>query len=110
MNYTEINAEIEFSMAINSNSAVLVYFSAPGCNVCKVLKPKILDMLESEFPKFKAFYCDIEKSPLIAGQLRIFTIPTLLVFFEEKEFYRMSRNISIEELKKNLERPYSMLF
>jgi len=110
MHFTEVSSEQELNEAINSNSAVLVYFSAPGCNVCKVLKPKILDMLESEFPKFKAFYCDLDKSPLIAGQQRIFTIPTLLAFFEGKEFYRMSRNISIEELKKSLERPYSMLF
>lgn len=110
MIYTEINSEIEFNEAINSNSAVLVYFSAPGCNVCKVLKPKILEMLEISFPKFNSFYCDIEKSPIIAGQQRIFTIPTLLVFFEEKEFYRISRNISIEELKKSIERPYSLLF
>jgi thioredoxin len=96
---------------INSNNeAVLIYFSSESCSVCKVLKPKIAGLIESEFPKMKLFYVDIEKSPLISGQYRIFTIPTLLVFFDGKEYIRKSRNIGLRELQEEIERPYGMVF
>jgi len=110
MNYTQIFSPLEIENAQSANMASLFYFSTPTCSVCKVLKPKILDLLGKEFPLFRAFYIDIEQSPLLAGQLRIFTIPVVLVYFEGKEFIRISRNISIDELKKSIERPYSLLF
>jgi thioredoxin-like negative regulator of GroEL len=110
MDFTIINTPEDFSHESISNQASLFYFSAPHCSVCKVLKPKLLQMLKEEYPEFRAFYIDIENSPLIAGQMRIFTIPTLLIFFEGKEFYRISRNISLEELKKTIERPYGLMF
>ena len=110
MKFTDLYSLSDVENEIKSNPASAFYFSAPHCNVCKVLKPKILDMLDENYPEFRVFYIDIEKSPLIAGQLRIFSIPTLLIFFEGKEYYRISRNISVEELKKTLERPYGLVF
>jgi len=110
MEFTDIYSLPDLQHEIEANPAAAFYFSAPHCNVCKVLKPKVLSLLEEEFPEFRAFYIDIDKSPLIAGQMRIFSIPTLLIFFGGKEFYRISRNISIVELKNSIERPYGMLF
>ena len=92
------------------NPAVAFYFSAPSCNVCRILKPKFSAMLDENFPGFRLYYVDLDKSPLIGGQMRIFSIPTILIFLGGKEFYRVSRNISIEELRKTIERPYSLLF
>ncbi len=110
MLFKDLYSLADLELEIDSHPAAAVYFSAPHCNVCKVLKPKLLAMLEEEYPEFKVFYVDIEKSPLIAGQMRIFSIPTLLIFFGGKEFYRMSRNISLEELNNTIERPYGLLF
>jgi hypothetical protein len=47
---------------------------------------------------------------MIAGQYRVFTIPTLLIYFEGKEQLRYSRNISIHQLEESLSRPYLMVF
>jgi thioredoxin-like negative regulator of GroEL len=54
-------------------------------------------------------YVDIEKSPVISGQFRIFTIPTILIFFEGKEQLRYSRNISMHQLEESISRPYGMI-
>jgi len=86
----------------------LFYFSHERCNVCKVLKPKISEMLQTNFPKIEMFYCDMELYPEISGQNSIFTVPTILVFFEGKEFLRKSRNIGVEELRNELDRTYSL--
>ncbi len=110
MSYNSITLPDQISSAIKNHPAALFYFSAPSCNVCKVLKPKIAEMIQSEFPEMKLFYVDIEKAPLISGQFQVFTIPTIIIYFDAKEFIRKSRNIGIFELREEIERPYKMLF
>ena len=95
---------------VEESTALLVYFSSESCNVCKVLKPKAKDLLDEKFPLMIPVYVDIEKSPLISGQNRIFTIPTILLYFEGKESLRVSRNISIAELENSIGRIYHMLY
>ncbi|MDA3953297.1 MAG: thioredoxin family protein [Bacteroidales bacterium] len=100
----------ELNYSIENKPASLIYFSHEKCNVCKVLKPKIQNLLQVDFPKIEMFYCDTVVNPEIAAQNSIFTVPTILVFFDGKEFLRKSRNIGIEELRKDIERPYNLLF
>ena len=106
----DITSKIQFDDFISNNEAVLVYFSTPQCNVCKVLKPKLAELIESEFPNIKMGYINSEALPEIAAQLRIFTVPTIIVLLDGKEFLRKSRNISLSEFQKEIERPYSMYF
>jgi len=95
---------------INNESALMLYFTHEGCNVCKVLKPKIRQLLNEKFPKISFHEFDTEKSPEISAQLSIFSVPTILVYFNGSEFYRLSRHINVKELTLSLERPYNMLF
>jgi len=106
----EIKSLAEFNQKISELPGALFYFSHEKCNVCKVLKPKIHDLFKSEFQKIHMFYCDTVLYPEIAGQNSIFTVPTILVFFDGKEFLRKSRNIGIDELKMELVRPYTIFF
>ena len=96
--------------AINSEKGLLLYFSSESCSVCKVLKPKVAELLQEKFPGMGSRYVDTEKSPVLAGQYRVFTIPTILIFFEGKEQLRYSRNISMHQLEEFIERPYQLLF
>jgi len=100
----------ELNNLIEKEDAVLIYFSHESCSVCKVLKPKIADMLTDSFPKIKMVYSDTEKIPEAAGQNRIFTVPSILVYFAGKEYIRASRNISVQELGQQIGRPYGMMF
>lgn len=105
-----INSLDEFRNVIKNNAGVLVYFSHDKCNVCKVLKPKISIMLAEHFPDIKMFYSDTVLFPEIAAQNSIFTVPTIIIYFDNKEFIRKSRNIGVSELMKELERPYKLMF
>ena len=89
---------------------LLLYFSNDMCSVCRVLKPKVEELLSAAFPEMEARYIDIDKSPLLSGQFRVFTIPTILIYFESKEQARLSRNISIHQLTEVIQRPYTLLF
>jgi hypothetical protein len=75
-----------------------------------VLKPKVIKLVSEQFPEMDTAWIDIERSPVIAGQNRIFSAPTLLVYFEGKETLRKSRNISLQELETEIGRIYSMMF
>ena len=105
-----ITSTTHFQQVTNDHQAVLFYFSHEQCSVCKILKPKVIELLESRFPQMRPFYCDTVKQPEVAAQNRVFTVPTLLIFFEGKETFRFSRNVGLEELEQAIRRPYSLLF
>lgn len=108
--YKDLFRESDFTEFVNTNAAALVYFSTPGCNVCKVLKPKTLEFLNENFPMIKPAYVDCEKSKELAAQNGIFTVPVVVIYFEGKEFVRKARNFSFAELYEELNRAYSLLF
>lgn len=94
---------------ITQNAAVMVYFSAPTCGVCHALKPKLLDALEHNFPLFKVESVDISESVDIAPHFGVYAIPTILIFLDGREFLRKSRNMSVDEVVREIERPYSIM-
>jgi thiol-disulfide isomerase/thioredoxin len=108
--FVEIQSYEEFLKLKEEEPALLAYFSTDACNVCKVLKPKVAELIQSEFPKIKLAYIKSDKSPELAAQNQVFAAPTILVFFEGREYIRRSRNIGIGELQNDIERPYSMMF
>ncbi len=54
--FTEIHSYEQFIQLKESEPALLAYFSTDACNVCKVLKPKVGELLHYDFPKIKAVY------------------------------------------------------
>ena len=108
--YKDIKSLKEFNEALDDNEAVIGYFSNETCNVCKVLKPQIYQMVQQNYPKIKALYIDITEVPEISAQNSIFTIPTIVVYLAGKEIFRKSRHIGVEELKSSIERPYRLMF
>lgn len=100
----------EFEKALAEQDAVLAYFSTEDCNVCKVLKPKVTEMIEESFPLMKMIYVESDKRPELAAQNRVFAAPTVVVFFAGRETIRKSRAFGIDELSSEIQRPYSMMF
>lgn len=106
----EITSKEEFDQLLNSETAIVAYFSHDDCNVCKVLKPKLREALDEQYPKVKQVYINIKNTPELAGQHSIFTVPVVLLFLEGQENLRKSRNFGIGEVMEYIERPYSILF
>jgi thioredoxin 1 len=104
-----IKTIMELKQFISGEKAVLVYFSHQNCSVCHVLRPKVFEMLSEYFPLMKPVYIDTVLTPEIPGQYGIFTVPTIICFFEGKETIRKSRHIGVNELKMEIERPYEIM-
>ncbi len=94
---------------IKESLAVMVYFSAPGCNVCHVLKSKLIEALEKNFKEFKVESVDISIEEDVAPHFGVFTVPTILIFLGGKEFIRKSRNMSVNEVVREIKRPYDIM-
>lgn len=88
---------------IADEKLLVTYFSYPGCNVCKVLLPRVEELIGG-FPEITFQYINTEVAQDIAGQHLVFAVPTIIFFSEGKEINRFSRFISIEELEMYLER------
>lgn len=99
----------EIEEIIHNELGVLLYFSTPTCNVCHALKPKIIDAFSEHFPKIGQYFIDASVSPEIPASLQIFSVPTIVIYLDGKEFARESRNVSVGELVHKIARPYEMM-
>lgn len=95
--------------SINTGNPTLVYFSGENCSVCKVLKPKIEEEVLKRFPKFKLFEVQTDLDKEITRHFTVFSIPTTLIFFDNKEFKRVGRNMSVALFIEELKRPYTLM-
>ncbi|UCN00636.1 thioredoxin family protein [Sulfurimonas sp. SWIR-19] len=94
---------------IQENLAVMLYFSAPTCNVCHALKPKLLEAIDRNFKEFTIVTVDISVEQEIAAHFSVFAIPTVLVFLDGREFLRKSRHMSVDEVIREIRRPYEIM-
>jgi len=99
----------DIKIIIKQNLAVMVYFSAPTCNVCHALKPKLLDAIDANFEDFKVESVDISETEDIAPYFNVYAIPTVLIFLDGKEFLRKSRHMSVDEVISEIKRPYEIM-
>ena len=95
---------------IKENPAVMLYFSAPTCNVCHALKPKLLEAINENFDTFEIVSIDVSTDADIAASFSVFAIPTVLVFLDGKEFLRKSRHMSVGDVINEIKRPYEIMF
>ena len=105
-----IYSEDQLNNIIEKNPAVAAYYSTKDCNVCKILKPKILSLIASDFPMIKFVYVNVNNHREIAAQNSVFSVPTILFYVEGRETLRYSRNINLSEFSDRVGRIYNMLF
>jgi len=94
---------------LENEPAVMLYFSAPTCNVCHALKPKLLKAIEDNFETFEIISVDISQTPEIAAHFSVFTIPTVLIYLSGQEFLRKSRHMSVDDVITQIKRPYTIM-
>lgn len=103
---TEIS---ELHEILKNEMATVLYFSSPSCNVCHVLRPKLMEALEENFPSIGRYHADVALTPEIASEFQVFSAPTIIVFFEGREFIRKGRAVSVDGLLQEIKRPYELM-
>ena len=62
------------------------------------------------FPRIKQIYISAEEYKTTAIEYGVFSMPTIIVYFDGKEFARKSRNLSVAGFIQELKRPYGLFF
>jgi thioredoxin 1 len=96
--------ETLLSKYISADKFVLVDFTAEWCEPCKWVMP-ILEEVEKHFKgKIKLVKIDIDTNAELARSMHILSVPTLVLFTEEKEVWRMRGFEPAPALIKTLEK------
>jgi len=99
----------ELQTTIRTEIGVLLYFSGENCNVCHALRPKFKEVFDAEFPQLKQIYLDAHENAEISAHFQVFSVPTMIVFMDGREFAREGRSVSLHQLSEQLKRPYTMM-
>ena len=99
----------ELQDIIRSEVGVLLYFSGENCNVCHALRPKFKEAFDTHFPLVRQIYLDAHENAEISAHYQVFSVPTMIVFLDGREFAREGRNVSLHQLVSQLERPYTIM-
>jgi thioredoxin-like negative regulator of GroEL len=100
----------DLSNLIDKEKAILLYFYNDDCAPCVSLRPKVEHLLVSFFPRMKFIFVDSKHDPKIPASFGAYASPSLLIFFEGKEFMRFSKYISLKELEAAIRKYYILLF
>jgi thioredoxin 1 len=82
----------------------VLYFTGPGCQVCKVLEPQVRKMILEIFPEIEYRLYNVADDQAFAANHGVFTVPVILVLYGSKEYLREVRFISISQLKEKIAR------
>lgn len=82
----------------------LLYFTGKDCGVCQVLKPKLLNAVEGNYPSVKVRIVDVADNPTEAGQHMVFTLPVVILKLNDLEVERFARSFSVQQVLNRLER------
>jgi thioredoxin len=77
--------EREFEAAVlRSELPVLIEFTADWCAPCKKIAPEVEAFAEEMRGKCSVVKVDIDKAPALARELRVKSVPTFMVFAEQR--------------------------
>ncbi|MGA7800161.1 MAG: thioredoxin family protein [Gammaproteobacteria bacterium] len=96
--------------AVLGQDAVVVFFSGPDCGVCHVLGPKVAGLLRDQFPAVRYYEIDTARAREAAAQYGVFSVPTVIGWFEGRELVRLGGAFGLDQLRSALARPYALMF
>lgn len=101
---------IDLERLLESNTIVFLYFKNETCQPCKVLRIKVEELIKQKFPEVKFYVLDIVNYPNLVSKLNVLSSPTMLLYIENKEYFRGGIYTSISELEEKIGKYYKMLF
>lgn len=105
-----IKEKSELQNSIQNSEAIAVYFYNDACAPCVTLRPKIEELITENFQKMNLVFVNSAQFLELSSEYSVFSSPTIIVFFEGKENFRVSKYVSVGELRDKIERYYNLLF
>lgn len=100
----------QFQTYLATNPAFMLYFYNNTCGVCHTLWPRVEALMNEKFPQIDLIRVQAGESRELAGQLRMLSVPGMLLFLEGREYFRANGMIAMHELEARISRPYELMF
>lgn len=91
-----------FDLIDNNKGIMMVFAKGIECSVCHAIQDRVNKTFPSLYPNLPIKFITIDENPNFRGQYLIFSVPTLLIFKDNKEIHRESRIIDFAQLNKVL--------
>jgi thioredoxin len=92
----------EYGELVKSGDRVMIDFNAKWCAPCKKMNPYILKFQTEMKERIKIVQLDADENKTIVEQMKLDSLPTIIVYEKGKEVWRNVGYISEEDLKKHL--------
>ena len=93
----------KFSALIQSDTPVLIDFSAEWCGPCKMMAPILTQLKGMVGDKVKIIKIDVDKNPQISSSYQIQGVPTLMLFKGGKQLWRQSGLMQAADIQRVIE-------
>ena len=93
----------KFSALIQSDTPVLIDFSAEWCGPCKMMAPILTQLKGLVGDKVKIIKIDVDKNPQISSSYQIQGVPTLMLFKGGKQLWRQSGLMQAADIQRVIE-------
>ncbi len=87
-----------FIQTIHSKQPVLVKFWAPWCRPCREMSPRFAHVSKSFIGKVLFAELNVDEQQQIAGNYKVHSIPTTILFINGKEMDRFRGGLSREQI------------
>lgn len=87
-----------FKDLVNSETPLLVDFSAEWCGPCKMMAPILKDLASAMGDKLRIIKVDVDKNPVAASAYKVQGVPTLILFQNGKNLWRQSGVVQTGDL------------
>ena len=81
--------DANFEETIKKNKLVLIDFWATWCGPCRALAPTIVELAKEQSGKMLVGKLDVDENPSTAEKLKVFSIPTMILFKDGTEADRL---------------------
>ena len=88
-----------FQDLINSETPLLVDFSAEWCGPCKMMAPILSELKQLMEGKVRIIKIDVDHHPEASQAFRITGVPTLILFHAGRQMWRQSGVVPAHQLK-----------
>jgi thioredoxin len=95
--------QADFQKLLQSDKKVLVDFNAEWCGPCKRMAPYIEKMKEELKDDVVIISIDVDKNEALAQELKIESLPTLILYENQKSIWKNIGSLSEDELRAKLQ-------